>query len=464
MTETADTDKKLTPEEQALQDKINKLRGITPDTERPKKKKKPTDDPDDDDDDETPTGTDDTSDDDGESDENEKEDESKELKVQRDPFDHMRQQKQPLQKKNILQPLRKNMPRSMFQQMFDMLFLGKDGVAIRDGKISTRPRIFDQLLLGLGMTSIKKDIELQQQAAEYWRQKRAGITPNKNLLRTDLTPQERAVLLRNAPVATREATQTVPGQKSIEQPSLKRQRETVHTPQSERPGTVKETPKPQHPQQSSAKEQQKAADGSTPTTPANTQQPENQAQHQPTLRSRENRPDNSSAKTNDNTAVQASTLRERAALLLREMGILNSTLIPQGLVPRITANSEASITKNDRQSNIPEEIYDRPNIPYINRSANEKGLRVAQAVHQINRDRPHPDDEHRPEHGGRLPRPPRRPRPPAEHAHHPESANRPQPENETPEAQPKILQGAGRQVQDAPQPPPAPAPHQHGHG
>ncbi len=389
--EQSETKTPLSPEEQkALQDKINKLRGITPDDSRPKKKKKkptnPDDPDDDDDDDDDPEGTGgvDDDDEDGESDENEKEDESKDLKVQRDPFEHLKQRTSLPPKKQILLPKEKNLPRGLFQQMFDMLLYGKDGVAIRDGKISTKPRIFDQILFGLGMTIIKKDIELQQQAAEYWRQKRSGITPNKNLLRTDLTPAERASLMRGSPFTQ---TKTAPSLAPIRSQSNVRvepQQERVATRLAEnrtatpaQEGSVRATEK-QTTVQPTTKESVRDT-----TPPATDKKQNTKAKPETTEKS-------DFDKKNDayyQQSLRTNSIRERAAQMLRELGLLSgSPMFADGLIPRISANSEHRITHRNRPSRLREDIYDRPMAPdIINVRAEQRDRITRQEVQDINR-------------------------------------------------------------------------------
>ncbi len=472
-TEESEIETPLSPEEQALQDKINKLRGIDTNDlisgKKKKRKKKPTDpddpDDDDDDDDDDPEGTSDIDDDDeeGESDENEKEDESKDLKKQREALDQLKP-RTTMPKKTLFKPKDKNMPKGMFQQMFDMLVLGKDGVAIRDGKISPGPRIWDQILLGLGMTSIKHDIELQQQAAEYLRQKRSGITPNPNLLRLDLTPKERATLLKDSPLFKNKEPK-----KPEQQPEQPKDKPNRTVQQEEVARVVTPTPE----------KSTRVADTTTAAIPV----PEKQVTETTPQAQTKTVQDKSDTKTDDfnkknneyyQQTVREMTLRERAADMLRAWGMLDAN----GLIPRISNHSDDRITFTDKPSRTHETNYDRPRAPdidpskHINNMADQRDASARNAADNANRST-HPGEQVLPPKGNpHHPKPPRgAPGPKGPNAPRTEipADDRPRPTGQPQDGQPNkpgsTLNDSGSQVPEGPnmqqgQPRPQPS---HGH-
>lgn len=156
-------------------------------TERKKKKRKkkkpfPTDpddpetdedfdeeeDDDDDDDSETSWDTDDAED------ENELVQEVvKPRTIQQDPFLQM-----PVRPENVDLKRQADNPnkkqRSPLQKFFDVLLYGIQGAKLRNGDLSVKNLMFDEMLLGLGFKAYLKDVLLNNQIVKYFKQKAKG--------------------------------------------------------------------------------------------------------------------------------------------------------------------------------------------------------------------------------------------------------------------------------------------------
>lgn len=181
----ADIDEK-TGEEQTEQNVIGTPSELDPfyavRKKKKRKKKKPfptdPDDPetdedfeedDDDDDDTEPSG-----DTEGSEDENELVQEvQKPITVQKDPFLNIPQQPENIDlKRQIDNPNKKQ--RSPLQKFFDVLLYGIQGAKLRNGDLSVKNSMFDELLLGLGFKAYLKDVLLNNQLVKYFKQKTKG--------------------------------------------------------------------------------------------------------------------------------------------------------------------------------------------------------------------------------------------------------------------------------------------------
>lgn len=175
-------------------------------------------DPDDDDDDDgtTGSGTDDEESG-GDEDENELQQIDTRPKQQmQNPF----QQQKPQPEKNTMKEKPKGpekTERSPWQQMIDFLVHGAKGAMIKNGDVSTKTSLADQIMAGLGFKSFKKDIMLQEQAKEFWQQKASGKKADMRLLNTDLIDRK---------IRDEEKREQQP-QKQFEQQQMKRQKDTV---------------------------------------------------------------------------------------------------------------------------------------------------------------------------------------------------------------------------------------------
>ena len=146
-------------------------------------------DPDDDDDDDATGTTSTTADDDetsgGDEDENELQQLDGPIKpIQENPFEKGHK---PVEKKEIKEQPKgpEKTQRSPWQQFIDFLVHGAHGAMIKNGDISTKPSIISNILAGLGFKSFKKDVLLQEQAKEFWKQKTTGKKVDMRLLNTD---------------------------------------------------------------------------------------------------------------------------------------------------------------------------------------------------------------------------------------------------------------------------------------
>lgn len=174
------------------------------------------DDDDDDDDSTTGTGTDDEESG-GDEDENELQQIDTRPKQQmQNPF----QQNRPQPEKNTMKEKPKGpekTQRSPWQQMIDFLVHGAKGAMIKNGDVSTKTSLADQIMAGLGFKSFKKDIMLQEQAKEFWKQKASGKKADMRLLNTDLIDRK---------IRAEEKQEQRP-QKQFEQQKQKRQKDAV---------------------------------------------------------------------------------------------------------------------------------------------------------------------------------------------------------------------------------------------
>ena len=194
--------------------------------------KKPTEDPedpddedpigetvdDDDDDDET-----DSDDDDGEEDENE----LKQLEQQKQRETQPLITLDPLSKltneeaKKALKEKPKGptkIDRSPFQQFLDFFMHGVKGAQIKNGEISKKPRIIDQILLGLGFKSFKRDILIHEQANKYWNRIALGLRKDKSLLNTDKVDKK---------IRREERLEKMPIQKALTEQKKRQQEEHI---------------------------------------------------------------------------------------------------------------------------------------------------------------------------------------------------------------------------------------------
>ncbi len=126
------------------------------------------DDDDDDDDTETSGDTEDAED------ENELIQEVvKPITVQKDPFLKVPQQPENMDlKRQVDNPNKKQ--RSPLQKFFDVLIYGIQGAKLRNGDLSVKNSMFDELLLGLGFKAYLKDVLLNNQLVKYFKQKTKG--------------------------------------------------------------------------------------------------------------------------------------------------------------------------------------------------------------------------------------------------------------------------------------------------
>ena len=124
----------------------------------------------DDDDDDTET----SGDTDGTEDENELVQEvQKPITVQKDPFLNIPKQPENIDfKRQIDNPNKKQ--RSPLQKFFDVLLYGIQGAKLRNGDLSVKNSMFDELLLGLGFKAYLKDVLLNNQIVKYFKQKTKG--------------------------------------------------------------------------------------------------------------------------------------------------------------------------------------------------------------------------------------------------------------------------------------------------
>lgn len=74
--------------------------------------------------------------------------------------------------------------RSPFQQMVDFFMHGITGSKIKNGDLSIKARIADELLAGLGFRAVQKDVMVQRQAKRFWLNKLIG-KEDLSLLNTD---------------------------------------------------------------------------------------------------------------------------------------------------------------------------------------------------------------------------------------------------------------------------------------
>ena len=206
--------------------------------------KKPTEDPEDPDDDEDPIGEtvddDDDDDDETDSDDDGGEEDENELK-------QLEQQKQrETQPLITLDPLSKltneeakkalkekpkgptKIDRSPFQQFLDFFMHGVKGAQIKNGEISKKPRIIDQILLGLGFKSFKRDILIHEQANKYWNRIALGLRKDKSLLNTDKVDKKirREERLEKMPIQKALAEQKKRQQEEHIVQTMQRQRDT----------------------------------------------------------------------------------------------------------------------------------------------------------------------------------------------------------------------------------------------
>ena len=173
--------------------------------------------PDDDDDDDETTDSDaDDEETGGEEDENELQQIDTRPKQQTHPFQLTKRQPD----KNTLTEKPKGpekTERSPWQQMIDFFVHGVKGAMIKNGDISTKTNLADNIMAGLGFKSFKKDIMLQEQAKEFWKQKGSGKKVDIRLLNTDLIDRK---------IRAEEKRELQP-QKQAEQQRLLRQKDTA---------------------------------------------------------------------------------------------------------------------------------------------------------------------------------------------------------------------------------------------
>ena len=93
--------------------------------------------------------------------------------IQQDPFLQM-----PVRPENVDLKRQADNPnkkqRSPLQKFFDVLLYGIQGAKLRNGDLSVKNSMFDELLLGLGFKAYLKDVILNNQLIKYFKQKSKG--------------------------------------------------------------------------------------------------------------------------------------------------------------------------------------------------------------------------------------------------------------------------------------------------
>ncbi len=93
--------------------------------------------------------------------------------IQQDPFLQM-----PVRPENIDLKRQADNPnkkqRSPLQKFFDVLLYGIQGAKLRNGDLSVKNSMFDELLLGLGFKAYLKDVIMNNQLIKYFKQKSKG--------------------------------------------------------------------------------------------------------------------------------------------------------------------------------------------------------------------------------------------------------------------------------------------------
>ena len=93
--------------------------------------------------------------------------------IQQDPFVQM-----PVRPENIDLKRQADNPnkkqRSPLQKFFDVLLYGIQGAKLRNGDLSVKNSMFDELLLGLGFKAYLKDVIMNNQLIKYFKQKSKG--------------------------------------------------------------------------------------------------------------------------------------------------------------------------------------------------------------------------------------------------------------------------------------------------